>query len=271
MADERYTWMFRCLLISALLSMPSLGIATNWAEQGDAGEFMATAGRSDEPGALSRIDGALIDLGGNVDDIDMYRIYVIDPDVFSVVTAASLSEDNDAQLHLFDAAGNLILSDDDGLADDDDLQPEFFAGALAGRPIGVYYLAYGLFTTQPTLSAGRLAGWARNPSPFQTGDYSLYLSGTLNKPPALLDAGADRTVSFPGPAQLAGYHWGSVPTSGHFGWLKSTGPGDVTFADARAAATTATFSLPGQYTLLFWYYTGGFYPFTDEVVITVTP
>src|ERR1700752_3606344 len=32
-------------------------------------------------------------------------------------------------------------------------------------------------------------------------------------------------------------------------WSKMSGPGDVTFADAKAAVTTATFSTPGDYIL----------------------
>jgi hypothetical protein len=34
-------------------------------------------------------------------------------------------------------------------------------------------------------------------------------------------------------------------------WKKESGPGDVAFEDASKAATTATFSAPGEYTLAF--------------------
>ena len=71
----KLTWSIRTSLTSLLLmlcAMTTPGAASSWTEQGDAGEFIGTAGASDDSGALSRIDGSLIDLGGNVDDIDMY-------------------------------------------------------------------------------------------------------------------------------------------------------------------------------------------------------
>lgn len=267
-------FMFGIFMLMTMFVLQSRAVAAIWTEAEDAGEFPYTADAPIGQGDLTRIDGTLIDLGGNVDDIDLYRIYIASPDTFSVVTSASLSVDNDAQLYLFDAAGELVAWDDDGLADDGDLQPEFFAGEIGGLQPGYYYLAYHLFTTKPTLSAGatgKLMGWARNPEPYQTGAYSLFLSGTSQGPPSLIYAGPDQQVAAPGPALLNGLHWGAAPTSVYVGWYKMSGPGEVTFADPRAAATTATFSQPGEYTLLFWIYLGGFYPATDEVVVTVLP
>ena len=261
------------LLVSVLLIVPNL-FAGTWTETEDAGEFLFTADFPDGQGPLTRIDGNLVNLGGQVDDIDLYRIYINAPETFSVVTSASLSVDNDAQLYLFDAGGELVAWDDDGLDDDNDLQPEFFAGEIAGLQPGYYYLAYHLFTTKPTLSAGtsgKLVGWARNPEPYQTGAYSLFLSGALQQLPALIHAGSDQQVSLPGPASLNGLHWGMPPSGVFHGWYQTEGPGVVTFGDPRAAQTTATFSQPGEYTLLFWIYLGGFYPATDEIIITVTP
>ena len=262
------------IIAFSALTFVSTAQAATWNEVEDAGEFLFTANLPGGAGSLTRIDGSLIDLGRDVDDVDLYRIYINNPAVFSVVTAASLNEDNDAQLYLFNTAGEMVIWDDDGAEDDDDLQPELFAGELSGQAPGFYYLAYHLFGTKPTLSAGslgRLIGWARNPEPFQTGQYSLFLTGATLSPPKLIDAGPDQTVTFPGPASLTGYLRGSIPTSGYFGWAMAYGPGTVTLAAPALASTTATFSAPGTYTLMFWVYEGGYYPATDEVVIIVQP
>ena len=263
----------RILVFISLLLLNSVALTSTWVERREAGEFMQTANEPRGQGALTRIEGRLTDLGGMVDDIDMYRIFVFSPVNFSVVASGALSVDNDAQLFLFDADGELIATDDDGLEDDDDLQPEFFTGVLSNSPAGYYYLAYNLFSSKPTLSSGtsgRLAGWARNPAPFQTGSYTLFLSGVLYEAPRPIDAGPDQQVTAPGPVTLNGLQWGASP-QGYFGWYMTQGPGVVTFSDPRAAQTTATFSQPGQYTLLFWIYQGGIYPITDEVIITVAP
>ena len=152
------------ILISGVLLLATDSFAATWTETEDAGEFLYTADFPSGQGPLTRIDGTLVNLGGEVDDIDLYRIYINNPDTFAVVTSASLSVDNDAQLYLFDASGDLVAWDDDGLEDDNDLQPEFFAGEIAGLSPGYYYLAYHLFTTKPTLSAGsNRAGWSAGP------------------------------------------------------------------------------------------------------------
>jgi DUF1680 family protein len=81
-------------------------------------------------------------------------------------------------------------------------------------------------------------------------------------------AGPDRTVIIPAKTYLNGYvGWGDPPRSGRgprgqaaptptppgpppaAKWSVESGPGAVTFADASAAVTTATFSAPGTYLL----------------------
>lgn len=61
------------------------------------------------------------------------------------------------------------------------------------------------------------------------------------------DAGPDRTVTLPASASLDG----TAPAVGtvSYGWSKLSGPGTVTFANASAVDTTATFSATGTYTL----------------------
>ncbi len=81
-------------------------------------------------------------------------------------------------------------------------------------------------------------------------------------------AGVDRVVVLPGKTYLNGWAgYGDPPRqergrgaratpppentgpSPVVAWSKVSGPGKVTFADAKAAVTTATFSAPGSYIL----------------------
>lgn len=146
-------------------------------EAGDSGELLGTANIASVVSPLTAISGTLIDLdssAGTMDDVDLYQIFIFDPAAFSVSVTSNLSVDNDSQLFLFNALGNQVLSDDD---DGPGLRPEFFAGEVGG-PAGVYYVAFGLWDTDPTFTGGVLSGWNRNPVPFQTGDYTLNLTGT---------------------------------------------------------------------------------------------
>ena len=126
--------------------------AATWNEVAEAGELLSTANVSIGTGSLTLINGSLVDLGRGTDDVDLYKISIVDPNAFSVVTSATLSEDNDAQLFLFDTSGGLILANDDGGSDT--LLPEFAAGELAGQPPGIYYLAFDLYDTDPIFTPG---------------------------------------------------------------------------------------------------------------------
>ena len=144
----------------------------------DAGELLGTAQDTTGTGAvLESISGTLINLGtvaDPVDDVDLYNILITNPAAFSVTVTASLSEDNDAQLYLFDAAGiEVLYNDDRGV---DDFLPQFDAGDLID-PAGEFFLAFNLWATAP-LTVGNLgAGWDNDPGPFQTGPYTLSLTG----------------------------------------------------------------------------------------------
>jgi len=167
----------------------------------DAGEVLATAQDTTGSGSvqvsLDSISGALINLGTDadpVDDIDMYKILITDIDAFSVTVAATLSADNDAMLWLFDAAGSTVLFDDDGSGG---LLPQFNAGDLTDPPNapGMYFLAFNLFETNPdnvAVAPPNLDdGWFRDPIPFQTGPYTLSLTGvsTAVPPPSIPEPG----------------------------------------------------------------------------------
>lgn len=156
----------------------------------DAGELVSTAQDTTGTGAvLESISGSLINLGtvaDPVDDIDLFKILITDPAAFSVMVTASLSVDNDAMLYLFDSAGVQVLVDDDGSGG---LLPQIDAGELtaAGGAAGEYFLAFNLFITNPddvvsnppTLDSG----WFRDPIPFQTGPYTLNLTGVSTDAP----------------------------------------------------------------------------------------
>jgi predicted GH43/DUF377 family glycosyl hydrolase len=77
-------------------------------------------------------------------------------------------------------------------------------------------------------------------------------TGVANRAP-LVDAGSDQTIAFGTAAMLDGTVMDDdapVPlASVQATWSKQGGPGTVTFANASAIDTTATFSLPGTYVL----------------------
>jgi len=159
-----------------MFALTNAAFAVSYSEIGDAGELLATAQVPTGSGSLTSISGTLINTASPInDDIDLYKIHISDPNEFSVTVSATLSEDNDAMMFLFDSAGAQILFNDDGSAGN---LPQFNTGDLTGNPAGNYYLAFNLFETLPNLTAGSLSGWNRNPDPFQTGPYTLTLSGT---------------------------------------------------------------------------------------------
>ena len=99
------------------------------------------------------------------------------------------------------------------------------------------------------------------------------ITPVYNEEPTV-DAGADTSVSLTGTASLAGTADddglpdppGLLTTT----WSKSSGPGDVTFGDASAVDTTATFSGEGTYILQLEAYDGEF-SVTDTIDVEVFP
>lgn len=68
--------------------------------------------------------------------------------------------------------------------------------------------------------------------------------------PPVVQAGIDRSVVLGGKTYLAGKAvWLQDGPANKVQWTKLTGPGNVMFANAAAAVTTATFSAPGDYVL----------------------
>ena len=103
---------------------------------------------------------------------------------------------------------------------------------------------------------------------------ALVPGATANAAP-VVNAGQDKHVQFPNTASLSGTVTDSSgPATGAVArwtaWRKLTGPGRVTFNNAYATATTASFSLPGEYTLELRA-SDGAYLAHDAVLVTVDP
>jgi hypothetical protein len=87
-----------------------------------------------------------------------------------------------------------------------------------------------------------------------------------------VNAGLDQTVVLPAAANLDGTAVDSdaLPNPLTVTWTMTSGPGTVTFGDANAVDTTASFSVEGTYVLRLTANDGLNVPF-DEVTITVLP
>jgi hypothetical protein len=89
------------------------------------------------------------------------------------------------------------------------------------------------------------------------GQVQVAIPQTQLYPPAnqapLVNAGADQTITLPATAGLAGTATDDglplPPGALSIGWSKVSGPGTVSFANASALSTTATFSAAGSYVL----------------------
>jgi uncharacterized protein len=81
-------------------------------------------------------------------------------------------------------------------------------------------------------------------------EWRVYNSGPVPVFPPAVMAGIDRTVILGGKTYLMGKaEWLQSGLENTVRWSKESGPGLVTFANAAAPDTTATFSAPGEYTL----------------------
>lgn len=81
-------------------------------------------------------------------------------------------------------------------------------------------------------------------------EWKVYNAGPVPSIAPLVDAGIDRSVVIGGQTYLAGkVTFLEDAPQNTVRWSKTAGPGQVHFADANTAVTTATFTLPGEYVL----------------------
>ncbi len=89
-----------------------------------------------------------------------------------------------------------------------------------------------------------------------------------------VNAGSDQTITLPASANLSGTVTDdglpNPPGAVTITWSKDSGPGTVTFGNASAASTTATFGADGVYILRLTANDGAL-PASDTVTITVNP
>jgi hypothetical protein len=138
------------------------------------------------------------------------------------------------------------------------------AGWASGNAVALHFTGTGRRTAEAFEGGASLA-------PLLHVEYSTSGGGPTNQPPTV-NAGADATVTLPGSASLDGtvsddglpVPPGAVSTV----WSRTSGPGTVTFADAAAVDTTASFSEAGSYVLRLTADDGQYAAF-DEVTVTV--
>jgi hypothetical protein len=100
---------------------------------------------------------------------------------------------------------------------------------------------------------------------------TVVVTVAVNQPPTI-NAGMDQTITLPTAAALSGtadddgLPNGTLVTS----WSKVSGPGTVTFANASARSTTATFSVAGAYELQLTANDGALSA-SDLVIVTANP
>lgn len=96
----------------------------------------------------------------------------------------------------------------------------------------------------------RLEVTPASPHPAGVMEWKVYNSGPAPTLAPTVDAGVDRSVVIGGETYLSGKTiWLEDKTGNSARWTKQSGPGAVTFANASAPVTTASFSVPGDYVL----------------------
>lgn len=99
-----------------------------------------------------------------------------------------------------------------------------------------------------------------------------FTASTITNQAPVVEAGPNGSVTLPAAATLSGTVTDDglpTPPTLTIAWTKTSGPGTVTFANASAAATTATFSAAGLYVLRLTASDGSLSAF-DETQVTVS-
>jgi DUF1680 family protein len=108
-------------------------------------------------------------------------------------------------------------------------------------------------TTFPEITTSRLRLEIDGEGPSSTGilEWKVYDSGKSPDFPPAVKAGIDRVVVLPGKTYLSGAvrSFAKAGARATTEWSRESGPGDVTFVDAAAPVTAASFTAPGEYVL----------------------
>ena len=133
-------------------------------------------------------------------------------------------------------------------------------GTPGALTTAVSFSAGGVYTLQLSANDGALTGYDN-------------LALTVNKKPTV-NAGLDQTITLPSTATLSGSATDdgipNPPGALTYTWSKVTGPGNVTFQNVHSAATSATFSISGSYTLRLGA-SDSVFAGSDQMLVTVNP
>ena len=161
---------------AAAVALALTASAASGATLSETTDFGDTIGTATNAVGYDRIQGQI----DTDSDIDVFRIYISNPDLFATTMTSDLTEDNDTEFFLFNSALELVLFDDDGGFD---LMSQFNAGELAGQLAGFYYFAITIYDAIAS-DGGNISVIADPP---QTGPYTLNFSGIAAVPlPATL-------------------------------------------------------------------------------------
>ena len=193
-------------------------------------------------------DGKINGVGDTVRSFDMARHGAVDPEgiVFHPTRKTLLVLDGTSQkIYEVDNQGALVNAISFAAAKAVKAAGMTLAPASNGSgALNFYIVDRGVDNdSDPTENDGRFYEMAVNLPPLPTGAPNV--APTAN-------AGPDVTVTRPAAARLAGTMTDDglpTPATVRAAWTKLSGPGDVSFADAAAASTTATFSAAGNYVL----------------------
>ena len=127
---------------------------------------------------------------------------------------------------------------------------------LAANPSGLGVLGNQFNTTTfDEVRTSKLRLEVDSDGTYSTGilEWKVYDSGKSPKFPPVVNAGVDRDVVLGGKTYLNGtakiLESATSDRAGTVTWSKASGPGNVTFGNSHALATTATFSRGGEYVL----------------------
>lgn len=203
MQSRHWTGLITICLCSELAGS---AFATPFLEGIDAGQTVESAQELALVGPVDVIAGRI----DNAFDVDLYRLIVDEPEVFSAIAAPGATEAPNLQLFLFDRWGRGIVANDNW---DFKLSPSLPFESLAGHQPGEYLLGVAPADNDPTCILGEifpdlteglsrpdqlrrgmpLTGWTRD---FRAaaGNYEIVLtaaSGTIAPLPADFDIDGD--------------------------------------------------------------------------------